>query len=161
MSIVPAAFFALDYGERDPWGYRPNKTTQGGDCGCGAGRLFGCDRASEQGVDGGGVRGTGRCGQPFISSACLFFHPLSDKRVEGQRSINLVLSSRGLAALATINPSLAERVMEHAIPIHSRMIHMKDGGASGLQYDPHRQASRVQRPMPIAHLTVPNRRSIP
>lgn len=60
--------------------------------------------------------------------------------LSGQRSINLVLSSRGLAALSAISPILAERVMEHTIPIHSRMIHMRDGGSSRLQYDPHKQA---------------------
>ncbi|KAF9792727.1 FAD/NAD-P-binding domain-containing protein [Thelephora terrestris] len=67
----------------------------------------------------------------------------ADKRLrkseEGQRSINLVLSSRGLAALYAIDPCLEERLMKQTIPIHSRMIHMKDGSSSGLQYDPHKQ----------------------
>lgn len=63
------------------------------------------------------------------------------KSEEGQRSINLVLSSRGLAALHAIDPCLKERLMKHTIPIHSRMIHMKDGSSSGMQYDPHKQAS--------------------
>lgn len=71
-----------------------------------------------------------------------------DKRLsrseEGQRSINLVLSSRGLAALYAIDPCLEERLMKHTIPIHSRMIHMKDGSSSSLQYDPHNQASPVR-----------------
>jgi kynurenine 3-monooxygenase len=76
--------------------------------------------------------------------------------LEGQRSINMVLSSRGLAALSALSPSLAESVMEHTIPVHSRMVHTKDGGASSLQYDPHRQVSpgREKGPMAIAHLTV-------
>lgn len=105
----------------------------------------------------------GRAGAGSSSSRPPFlFDPLSDKRVEeGQRSINLVLSSRGLAALATINPFLAERVMEQAIPIHSRMIHMKDGRSRGLQYDPHRQASGPGFQRPTCDLTGPNRRSIP
>lgn len=67
----------------------------------------------------------------------------ADKRLmksqEEQRSINLVLSSRGLAALYAIDPCLEERLMKHTIPIHSRMIHMKDGSSSSLQYDPHKQ----------------------
>ena len=63
--------------------------------------------------------------------------------------------------------------MKHTIPIHSRMVHMKDGSSSSLQYDPHNQASsgfsgteikknknNKNRPMPIAHLTHPSRRSI-
>lgn len=76
---------------------------------------------------------------------------------EGQRSINLVLSSRGLAALYAINPFLASRLMEHTIPIHSRMIHMKDGGSTSLQYDPHKQASpffcpsKIKYPPAYAH----------
>ena len=83
----------------------------------------------------------------FIShdefSSAYLYH--TDKRLrkseEGQRSINLVLSSRGLAALYAIDPCLEERLMKQTIPIHSRMIHMKDGSSSGLQYDPHKQAS--------------------
>ena len=96
----------------------------------------------------GGVRGTCRCGLVFIYlDSFLAFLFFSDKRLkkseEGQRSINLVLSSRGLAALHTIDPFLVERLMKHTIPIHSRMIHMKDGSSSSLQYDPHKQASSL------------------
>ena len=86
-------------------------------------------------------------GLVFISRDCFSRLTIyrTDKRLgkpeEGQRSINLVLSSRGLTALYTIDPSLEERVMKHTIPIHSRMIHMKDGSSSSLQYDPHKQAS--------------------
>jgi hypothetical protein len=54
-----------------------------------------------------------------------------------------MLSSRGLAALHAIDPSLEERLMKHTIPIHSLMIHVKDGSSSGLQCDPHNQASSV------------------
>jgi kynurenine 3-monooxygenase len=43
--------------------------------------------------------------------------------------------------LYAIDPCLEERLMKHTIPIHSRMIHMKDGSSSSLQYDPHEQAS--------------------
>ena len=65
------------------------------------------------------------------------------KSEEGQRSINLVLSSRGLTALRAIDPFLEERIMKHTIPIHSRMVHMNDGSSNSLQYDPHKQASSV------------------
>lgn len=96
---------------------------------------------------GGGLRGTRRCGLVLISHRSFhlltFYRP--DKRLgkseEGQRSINLVLSSRGLTALYAIDPYLEERLMKYTIPIHSRMIHMKDGSSSSLQYDPHKQAS--------------------
>ena len=97
----------------------------------------------------------GRAGAACFSSvlappsAHLYIYFLPDKRLrkseEGQRSINLVLSSRGLAALHTIDPLLEERLMQHTIPIHSRMVHMKDGSSSSLQYDPHNQASSVSR----------------
>jgi len=95
----------------------------------------------------------GRAGAACFSSAVtpssvyLSFSLFLDKRLskseEGQRSINLVLSSRGLAALHAIDPDLEERLMKHTIPIHSRMIHMKDGSSSSLQYDPYNQASSV------------------
>jgi len=114
---------------------------------------------------------------PFVTLHILFFFFLLDKRLkseEGQRSINLVLSSRGLAALHAIDPLLEERLMEHTIPIHSRMIHMKDGRSSSLQYDRHNQASSVffanqnKASKNITKLTYayrpfdsPNRRSIP
>jgi len=79
---------------------------------------------------------------PFVSFHFFFF---PDKRLSksgvGQRSINLVVSSRGLAAIHAIDPFLEERLMKHTIPIHSRMVHMKDGRSSSLQYDPHNQAS--------------------
>ena len=93
----------------------------------------------------------GRAGTVCFSSPTTTYVGLafvhSDKRSrksdEGQRSINLVLSSRGLTALYAIDPCLEERLMEYTIPIHSRMIHMKDGSSSGLQYDPHKQASPI------------------
>lgn len=95
----------------------------------------------------------GRAGAAWFSSTValssahlpFLFFSLPDKRLrkseEGQRSINLVLSSRGLVALHAIDPFLEERVMKHTIPIHSRMVHMKDGSSNCMQYDPHNQAS--------------------
>jgi kynurenine 3-monooxygenase len=77
----------------------------------------------------------------YLSFILFFLDKRLKKSEEGQRSINLVLSSRGLAALHTIDPFLEERLMKHTIPIHSRMVHMKDGSSSVLQYDPHSQAS--------------------
>ncbi|HET6344038.1 MAG TPA: FAD-dependent monooxygenase, partial [Myxococcota bacterium] len=41
------------------------------------------------------------------------------------RSINLAVSTRGLHALRQV--SLADAVLEHAIPMHGRMIHGVDG----------------------------------
>ena len=106
---------------------------------------------------------------PLVLFSSFFF---LDKRLrkseEGQRSINLVLSSRGLAALYAIDPSLEERLMKHTNPIHSRMVHARDGSSSGLQYDLHNQASSVRQPKYVrkhAHthrsFGRPNRRSIP
>ena len=76
-----------------------------------------------------------------ISTSSFFTDKRLRKSEEGQRSINLVLSSRGLAALHAIDPFLEERLMKHTIPIHSRMVHMKDGSSSSMQYEPHNQAS--------------------
>jgi len=48
------------------------------------------------------------------------------------RSINLALSCRGIAALAGVG--LAERITKHGLPMHSRMIHMKDGSCYPVPY---------------------------
>ncbi|RSN59825.1 FAD-dependent oxidoreductase [Actinomadura sp. WAC 06369] len=51
-----------------------------------------------------------------------------DPRVAGAergRSINLAISARGLAALEQVG--LRERALEHALPMHGRMVHPKGG----------------------------------
>ncbi|KAJ2796585.1 kynurenine 3-monooxygenase, mitochondrial precursor [Coemansia guatemalensis] len=51
------------------------------------------------------------------------------------RSINLAISERGLAALRRLDPVLEARVKALAIPMHGRMIHALDGHQSSQPYD--------------------------
>jgi kynurenine 3-monooxygenase len=59
----------------------------------------------------------------------------SSKASLAQRSVNLAISSRGLAALEDVNHELALRFLEKAIPMKGRMIHHLDGGAESQIYD--------------------------
>ncbi|WVQ62370.1 kynurenine 3-monooxygenase [Kwoniella botswanensis] len=52
------------------------------------------------------------------------------------RSINLAISSRGLEALRSVDPSLAEQFQNEAIPMKGRMIHHVDGKQESQTYDP-------------------------
>ncbi|KAK6905528.1 kynurenine 3-monooxygenase [Kwoniella mangroviensis CBS 8507] len=52
------------------------------------------------------------------------------------RSINLAISSRGLEALRSVDPSLAEQFQNEAIPMKGRMIHHVDGKQESQIYDP-------------------------
>lgn len=52
------------------------------------------------------------------------------------RSINLAISSRGLEALRSVDPSIAENFLEEAIPMKGRMIHHTDGKQESQLYDP-------------------------
>ncbi|WVQ97129.1 kynurenine 3-monooxygenase [Kwoniella sp. CBS 9459] len=52
------------------------------------------------------------------------------------RSINLAISSRGLEALRSVDPSLAEQFQNEAIPMKGRMIHHTDGKQESQLYDP-------------------------
>jgi kynurenine 3-monooxygenase len=51
----------------------------------------------------------------------------------GGRSINLALSTRGIHALEQLG--IADRVLEHAIPMRGRLIHDKDGALHFAPYD--------------------------
>lgn len=59
----------------------------------------------------------------------------SSKAAMAQRSINLAMSSRGIAALASVDPALAERFMDTVIPMRGRMIHDAKGRTSSQVYD--------------------------
>ncbi|WWC58433.1 kynurenine 3-monooxygenase [Kwoniella dejecticola CBS 10117] len=52
------------------------------------------------------------------------------------RSINLAISARGLEALRSVDPSLAEQFQNEAIPMKGRMIHHVDGKQESQIYDP-------------------------
>ncbi|WVQ85327.1 kynurenine 3-monooxygenase [Cryptococcus sp. DSM 104549] len=51
------------------------------------------------------------------------------------RSINLAISARGLEALRSVDPSLAEEFLEEAIPMKGRMIHHADERQESQLYD--------------------------
>ena len=51
----------------------------------------------------------------------------------GGRSINLAISTRGIAALEELG--LADEVMQHAVPMRGRMIHDRGGGRHYQPYD--------------------------
>lgn len=55
------------------------------------------------------------------------------------RSINLAISARGITALRSVSPSLADELLQEAIPMKGRMIHhgAKGGNKREAQaYDP-------------------------
>lgn len=63
-----------------------------------------------------------------------------------QRSINLAISHRGLAALQAINPAAMERFMQEAIPMRGRMIHRSNGELDSQLYDRDGQVCVLRAP---------------
>lgn len=59
----------------------------------------------------------------------------SAKAFAQQRSINLAISSRGIAALESIDPESALQFLKTAIPMRGRMIHLKNGKLNSQLYD--------------------------
>lgn len=59
----------------------------------------------------------------------------SSKATTQQRSINLAISSRGIAALQAIDPAISERFLQTAIPMRGRMIHDIKGNQHSQSYD--------------------------
>ncbi|KAJ3735394.1 FAD/NAD-P-binding domain-containing protein [Lentinula guzmanii] len=57
------------------------------------------------------------------------------KSTAKQRSINLAISHRGIAAMHAIDGSMAQRFMQTAIPMKGRMIHHLDGKLYSQLYD--------------------------
>lgn len=52
------------------------------------------------------------------------------------RSINMNISSRGLAALRSVDPAAADMLLAESIPMPSRLIHHLDGHTEAQAYDP-------------------------
>ncbi|EIN07461.1 FAD/NAD(P)-binding domain-containing protein [Punctularia strigosozonata HHB-11173 SS5] len=64
----------------------------------------------------------------------------SSKAAAQQRSINLAISSRGIAALRTVlDEAATARFLETVIPMRGRMIHHTDGTQESQAYDRHGQ----------------------
>ena len=59
----------------------------------------------------------------------------SSKAATQQRSINLAISHRGIAALGAVEPVLATRFLQSAIPMRGRMIHKQSGELDSQLYD--------------------------
>ncbi|KAF9227520.1 FAD/NAD(P)-binding domain-containing protein [Gyrodon lividus] len=59
----------------------------------------------------------------------------SSKAAAQQRSINLAISSRGIAALQAIDPAATSRFLQTVIPMRGRMIHDRLGNQHSQQYD--------------------------
>ena len=65
----------------------------------------------------------------------------SSKAAAQQRSINLAISHRGIAALEAIDPAVADRFLHDAIPMRGRMIHALSGEQKSQLYDRDGQVS--------------------
>ena len=63
----------------------------------------------------------------------------SSKAAAQQRSINLAISHRGIAALEAVEPALATRFLQSAIPMRGRMIHKQTEELNSQLYDRHGQ----------------------
>ncbi|KAJ7205263.1 FAD/NAD-binding domain-containing protein [Mycena pura] len=63
-------------------------------------------------------------------------HPRQHPR---QRSINLTLSSRGIAAVQAINQGVVERLLHNAVPLQGRLVHFLNGNTQSQRYDRHGQ----------------------
>ncbi|KAF9246191.1 hypothetical protein BU15DRAFT_84987 [Melanogaster broomeanus] len=59
----------------------------------------------------------------------------SSKAAAQQRSINLAISSRGIAALQAVDPAATSRFLQTVIPMRGRMIHDTLGNQHSQQYD--------------------------
>jgi len=59
----------------------------------------------------------------------------SSKAAAQQRSINLAMSSRGIAALRAIDPKASARFLHSVIPMHGRMVHGLRGELHSQPYD--------------------------
>lgn len=78
----------------------------------------------------------------FIDSSCFPDARLpSSKAAALLRSINLAISSRGIAAIHAIDPAAADRFMQTVIPMRGRMIHHSNGKLDSQLYDRDGQVS--------------------
>ncbi|KAI0035696.1 FAD/NAD-P-binding domain-containing protein [Vararia minispora EC-137] len=59
----------------------------------------------------------------------------ASKAAAQQRSINLAMSSRGIAALEAIDPNVSTRFLQTVIPMRGRMIHDMQGKETSQLYD--------------------------
>ena len=72
----------------------------------------------------------------------------SSQAAAQQRSINLAVSSRGIAAMQAIDPVAASGFLDNVIPMRGRMIHDSSGNLDSQPYDRNGQVGRV---FPLIH----------
>ncbi|KAF8498334.1 FAD/NAD-P-binding domain-containing protein [Gautieria morchelliformis] len=63
----------------------------------------------------------------------------SSRAALAQRSVNLAISSRGLAALYSVDRPMMLRILEDAIPMKGRLLHTRGGKTESQLYDPNGQ----------------------
>ena len=76
-----------------------------------------------------------------VTVGAFWLMPTSDMRLASykataqQRSINLAISHRGIAALEAVEPALATQFLQSAIPMRGRMIHKQTEELDSQSYD--------------------------
>lgn len=66
------------------------------------------------------------------------------KKAQRGKSINLALSERGLSALRGTSLGLEKLILESAVPMHSRMVHLgQEGRQMSQAYSIHGEVSSV------------------
>ncbi len=70
----------------------------------------------------------------------------SSQEAAQQRSINLAISSRGIAAMRAIDSAAASRFLDNVIPMRGRMIHDSDGNLDSQPYDRDGQVGNIFSP---------------
>lgn len=63
----------------------------------------------------------------------------SSRAALAQRSVNLAVSSRGLAALYSVDQPMMSRILVGAIPMKGRLLHTPSGKTESQLYDPNGQ----------------------
>jgi hypothetical protein len=79
----------------------------------------------------------------FMNKLTLDMRLPSSQAAAQQRSINLAVSSRGIAAIQAIDPVAASRFLDNVIPMRGRMIHDSSGSLDSQPYDRNGQVGRL------------------
>jgi kynurenine 3-monooxygenase len=95
----------------------------------------------------------------FTKDSTLDMRLPSSQAAAQQRSINLAISSRGIAAIQAIDPAAASRFLNNVIPMHGRMIHDLNGNLESQPYDRNGQVGCIFNSLsfdgPRVHILVP------
>ena len=86
-------------------------------------------------------------GPPIFSQSTPDMRLPSSREAAQQRSINLAISSRGIAAMRAIDPAAASRFLDSVIPMRGRMIHGSDGNLDSQPYDRNGQVGAIFSPL--------------